>query len=916
MSDALFDRLYSVEQRLAALQREVRELRAEASGRTVTKPAQAAPPPRTLQHSVTKSVPAAAAAPAPEPRRAIATPAPSAPPKPPREIDLADLLGARALAWAGGVVTLLGVVLFFVLAVNHGWIGPVERIALGALASALLFGAGVLMRVRYGQLYSAYAAVGAGLAGGYATLLASAALYELVPDLAALGIAAAIAAVGVWIALAWSSETIAGIGLIGAMLVPVSVVFEDGITIVGTAFAAIMLAATAVVALRRGWDVLLGVGGFAAFAQAVWLVLQEGEGPPRSVVALAAAFWLLGVAIGILRQLREQTAALDRLAVSFLFASTVFAGAAATRLLNGEWLGASRQALALVVVAAVEALLATALFRRPGARDLSALLGAGALAVLGVAFADLLGGQTLAIAWAAQAAVLAWLAARIGETRYHAAALVYLALVAGHALVFDAPPQDLLQETAHPAAGAGALLAVAAAAIVFGFYARRWSAVAEGEGPIGRPVSAFFSWFAAQRRILRIAAFASAAVLSAYALALGLLAAFGDAFEWGQVAVTASWAAIAAAVFVAGVGAKRLDLQNAGLVWLGVTAVKLVGFDVATLPETQHGVAALVVAAALLVAGLELERPAHVLSPVGILLLAGSAVFAAGGALAVVTGDLGAVDGEGAALLLLAGVYAALTAWTFHATRDVATLLGGLALLLGLGASVLLLDHTALVAAWAVAAAALAWLATRLTEPRLLPAAVTLAGLALGATIVQLAPPLDLFAARDVPADGVPALLLCVGALLALARFVPVPRADGDDFDRRLAAVAPEWRERSLWAAGVVAVYAGSLALLGGVMWVSGVDLETEFQRGHTAVSAFWGIVGLVALYVGLRRHARSLRLAGFLLFGISLAKIFLYDLSRLSSISRAASFLAVGAVLLLGGFFYQRLSERQARAS
>jgi uncharacterized membrane protein len=85
--------------------------------------------------------------------------------------------------------------------------------------------------------------------------------------------------------------------------------------------------------------------------------------------------------------------------------------------------------------------------------------------------------------------------------------------------------------------------------------------------------------------------------------------------------------------------------------------------------------------------------------------------------------------------------------------------------------------------------------------------------------------------------------------------------------------------------------------------------VETDFQRGHSAVSAFWGITGLVALYVGLRRALRVLRIAGFALFAVALAKIFLYDLANLSSITRALSFLAVGAVLLLAGFFYQRLS-------
>jgi uncharacterized membrane protein len=48
---------------------------------------------------------------------------------------------------------------------------------------------------------------------------------------------------------------------------------------------------------------------------------------------------------------------------------------------------------------------------------------------------------------------------------------------------------------------------------------------------------------------------------------------------------------------------------------------------------------------------------------------------------------------------------------------------------------------------------------------------------------------------------------------------------------------------------------------------------------------------------------------AGFVAFGLTVGKIFLYDLSALTAVARALSFLGVGAVLLLGGFFYQRLT-------
>jgi uncharacterized membrane protein len=111
----------------------------------------------------------------------------------------------------------------------------------------------------------------------------------------------------------------------------------------------------------------------------------------------------------------------------------------------------------------------------------------------------------------------------------------------------------------------------------------------------------------------------------------------------------------------------------------------------------------------------------------------------------------------------------------------------------------------------------------------------------------------------------------------------------------------------------VLAVYGVSLSILELVASIFNQGLETEFQRGHTVVSAFWGLLALALLYAGLKRW-RPLRIAGFALFAVSLVKIFIYDLPSLSSITRAPSFLAVGAVLLLGGFFYQHLSAADER--
>jgi uncharacterized membrane protein len=49
-------------------------------------------------------------------------------------------------------------------------------------------------------------------------------------------------------------------------------------------------------------------------------------------------------------------------------------------------------------------------------------------------------------------------------------------------------------------------------------------------------------------------------------------------------------------------------------------------------------------------------------------------------------------------------------------------------------------------------------------------------------------------------------------------------------------------------------------------------------------------------------------------LLALALGKLLLFDLSRLSSLTRAASFLAVGLTLLAGGFVVQRFARPLSR--
>ena len=81
----------------------------------------------------------------------------------------------------------------------------------------------------------------------------------------------------------------------------------------------------------------------------------------------------------------------------------------------------------------------------------------------------------------------------------------------------------------------------------------------------------------------------------------------------------------------------------------------------------------------------------------------------------------------------------------------------------------MLLTGTALVAALAGAAAVLAALAAWTGEGRFQVPSLTFLVLALGYTLVEVAPPADLFAVNAHPADGAPAVFLAAAAALVVA---------------------------------------------------------------------------------------------------------------------------------------------------
>jgi len=73
------------------------------------------------------------------------------------------------------------------------------------------------------------------------------------------------------------------------------------------------------------------------------------------------------------------------------------------------------------------------------------------------------------------------------------------------------------------------------------------------------------------------------------------------------------------------------------------------------------------------------------------------------------------------------------------------------------------------------------------------------------------------------------------------------------------------------------------------------------------AVSILWGVSGLLLMVLGSRLRSRSLWQVGLGLYGLTVVKLFLMDLSGRETVARIISFLGVGLLLVFTGYFAPR---------
>ncbi|WET83384.1 DUF2339 domain-containing protein [Amycolatopsis sp. QT-25] len=486
--------------------------------------------------------------------------------------------GSRLLAWIGGAVTLLGVVLFLVLAIQRGWFGPLPRVLGGAVLGAALVGIGLRLHRTPAGRTGAFALAATGIGALYLDAIAATTMYEYLPAYAGLAIGLLIAVGGLLLAVRWKSSLLATAVVLGCVVC--APIITQGFTPQLVAFLVVVQVASTPVQLRQSWPSVAVTAGIPPLVASVFSTAFTGFGgsTANSAAALAAGGVGLALALIVTAKRSGDAAALALLAVApapsllaalFLPKTPAVLVTASVALVllavwaAGQWLDGWTGDLA--GAAGLLAALQTTMTLFDGSARSALLIGEGVLLAL----------------------VALW-------TKKHVAffgGLGFTVIGGMIALAFDVPPTLFFLIRNRSDADLAAALLVAAAILA---------------------VSITLPWVAHRLGLFKAASenvvpwlFAGVCGLygaGALVLCGALLAVPGrPGFLVGHVVITVSWTVAALVLLIRGISA--VSLRVIGFVLVGAAVLKLVLFDLSALDGLARVAAFLLAGLVLLGAG-------------------------------------------------------------------------------------------------------------------------------------------------------------------------------------------------------------------------------------------------------------------------------------------------------------------------
>ncbi|MFE6611812.1 DUF2339 domain-containing protein [Amycolatopsis sp. NPDC057786] len=508
---------------------------------------------------------------------------PYRPYQPAPKVSLAEKLGkegagSRLLAWIGGAVTLLGIVLFLVLAIQRGWFGPLPRVIGGAVLGAALVGIGLrLHRTPTGRT-GAFALAATGIGALYLDAIAATTMYEYLPAYAGLTLGLLIAVGGLLLAVRWKSALLATAVVLGSVVC--APIITQGFTPQLVAFLLVVQVASTPVQLRQSWPSVAVAAGIPPLVASVFSTAFTGLGGSTANTAAALAVGGVGLALALIVTAQRPGDAAALVLLAFAPAPSLLAALFLPK--TPAVLVTASVALVLLAVWAAGQWLDGWTGDLAGAAGLVAALQTTMTLFDGSARSAILIGEGILLAL-----VALW-------TKKHVALFGGLgfAVMGGMiALVFDVPPTLFFLIRNRPDADLAAAFLVALAILA---------------------VSITLPWVAHRLGLFKAAAenvvpwlFAGVCGLygaGAMVLCGAMLVVPGrSGFLVGHVVITVSWTVAALVLLVRGISA--VNLRVIGFVLVGAAVLKLVLFDLAALDGLARVAAFLIAGLVLLGAG-------------------------------------------------------------------------------------------------------------------------------------------------------------------------------------------------------------------------------------------------------------------------------------------------------------------------
>ncbi|OAJ60140.1 DUF2339 domain-containing protein [Paraburkholderia ginsengiterrae] len=430
----LATRVERLEREIVVLRGEIRRLsEGEMAGAGVDGPQAAAPAATLPQRHDTAASPDALSpatgqaarpkAPMPVVQEASAVPAPAGAetiklPTPPRGPDFAERLFKACREWflGGNAVVLVGIiVLFFGIAFLLKYAAdnsllPIEfRLSGVALAATAL----LVLGWRIGERRGAYGLIlqGGGVGALYLTVFAATRLYDLLPVATALPLMIAICALSAFLAVRQNASSLAFMGSAGGFLAPLLLTTGVGSHVMLFSYYALLNAGILAIAWFKAWRPLNLLGFVFTFSiGAAWGVTAYRPELLASTEPFLILFFLMYVGIALLYAVRREIALKHYVDGTLVFGTPLVTIGLQAALMRGTEFGLAWSAVAL---AAFYLAVAGWLSRR---RERLGMMFEAMLA-LAVIFATLavplaFSGPTTSAVWAIEGAAITWLAVR------------------------------------------------------------------------------------------------------------------------------------------------------------------------------------------------------------------------------------------------------------------------------------------------------------------------------------------------------------------------------------------------------------------------------------------------------------------------------------------------------------------------